>query len=43
MIRWHFGLGKAKIVERLELHWPDGRLQVLEQVIVDRYLPSKTG
>jgi hypothetical protein len=35
--RLHFGLGAARLVERLEVHWPSGR--------VDRYgdLPADTG
>ena len=41
--RMHFGLGKAKIVERLEIHWPDGRLQVLEKLTADRYLTIRQG
>lgn len=41
--RMHFGLGKAKIVQRLEIRWPDGSSQVLEQVAADRYLTIKQG
>jgi hypothetical protein len=41
--RIHFGLGKAKIVEHLEIHWPDGNIQVLEQVRADRYLTIRQG
>jgi ASPIC and UnbV len=36
-------LGKAKIVDRLEIHWPDGRLQVFEHVNADRYLTIRQG
>ncbi len=30
--RMHFGLGKAEKVDRLEVRWPSGRVQVLEGV-----------
>lgn len=31
-----FGLGQADAVERLEVHWPDGTVQTLEGLEVDR-------
>ena len=34
----HLGLGAAKCVERLEVRWPSGKVQVLEDVAVDRLL-----
>lgn len=34
----HFGLGAVTRLERLEVRWPGGRLQVLEDVAVDRVL-----
>jgi enediyne biosynthesis protein E4 len=36
--RLHFGLGPAKSVKRLEIRWPSGARQVLEDVAADRYL-----
>jgi hypothetical protein len=36
--RVHFGLGAAATVDRLEITWPDGRTQTLEQVAADRVL-----
>ena len=36
--RVHFGLGGESRVERLEVTWPGGRVQVLENVGVDRIL-----
>ncbi len=36
--RLHFGLGEATIVERLEVTWPDGHMQVLENVATDQIL-----
>ncbi len=35
-LRLHFGLGHANRVERLEVHWPSGRVQVLKDIAVDR-------
>ncbi|TAJ08612.1 MAG: CRTAC1 family protein [Planctomycetota bacterium] len=34
----HFGLGAAAVVDELEVVWPDGRVQVLKSVPVDRAL-----
>ena len=36
--RVHFGLGGENRIEKLEITWPSGRLQVLENVTVDRIL-----
>jgi hypothetical protein len=36
--RIHFGLGPAAKVDKLTLHWPSGREQVLENLAVDRVL-----
>jgi hypothetical protein len=36
--RLHFGLGSASVVERLEIRWPSGVEQVLEQVPVNQEL-----
>jgi hypothetical protein len=41
--RLHFGLGKVEIVQHLEIHWPDGCKQVLEQIPVDQYLTIRQG
>ncbi|HUO32506.1 MAG TPA: FG-GAP-like repeat-containing protein [Bryobacteraceae bacterium] len=35
----HFGLGAAQRIDRLEVDWPSGTKQVLEDLPVDRYLP----
>jgi enediyne biosynthesis protein E4 len=32
----HFGLGPAKVVDRLEVRWPSGRTSRMEQVAVDQ-------
>jgi tetratricopeptide (TPR) repeat protein len=36
--RLHFGLGDHAVVELLEIRWPDGGLQYLEDVAADRIL-----
>jgi len=36
--RVHFGLGTAKVIERLEIRWPSGVVDVMENVPVDRLL-----
>jgi hypothetical protein len=36
--RLHFGLGAAKTVDKLIVHWPSGREQTLENLTVDRVL-----
>jgi hypothetical protein len=37
-IRLHVGLGSARSIDRLEVYWPGGAQQVLENVAVDRIL-----
>jgi hypothetical protein len=39
--RAHFGLGRARRVDSLEVLWPDGRYQLLTNVDVDRLLIVK--
>jgi hypothetical protein len=36
--RLHFGLGPARIAERVEVEWPDGSRTVLEDVDLNRFL-----
>jgi hypothetical protein len=36
--RVHFGLGSSARVDRIEIHWPSGRQQVMENVNADRIL-----
>jgi hypothetical protein len=36
--RVHFGLGPASKIDKVVLHWPSGKEQVLENVAVDRVL-----
>ena len=41
--REHFGLGRAKRVDSLEVIWPDGRYQLLTNLAVDRIVTLKQG
>jgi len=36
--RLHFGLGAAANIDKLLVHWPSGREQVLTNLTVDRVL-----
>jgi enediyne biosynthesis protein E4 len=36
--RVHFGLGKARVIDKIELSWPTGVKQVLTNVSADRVL-----
>jgi len=37
-VRVHFGLGEAAVVDRVEVRWPGGRVDVLKDVSPDRVL-----
>ena len=39
--RVHFGLGDAASLDRVEIQWPDGQRQVVEDLSVDRFLEIK--
>jgi hypothetical protein len=39
--RMHFGLAKNEIVARIEIKWPSGKLQILENVKVNQILTVK--
>ena len=39
----HFGLGPATTVDRVEIRWPSGTLQVLEKVPADQVLTVREG
>ena len=41
--RIHFGLGKKTKVDKLEIHWLDGQVQVFEDLAVDRYITIRQG
>jgi hypothetical protein len=36
--RVHFGLGKAPVVERIQIKWPSGTVQTLTNIPVDQIL-----
>jgi len=38
----HFGLGTASIIDKLEIRWPDGTVQILLDVPVDKYITINT-
>jgi hypothetical protein len=40
-IRLHFGLGAAKVIQRIEILWPSGTKQVLTDVPVNQMLTVK--
>jgi hypothetical protein len=40
-LRLHFGLGSATKVDRVEIAWPGGKRQVLENQLADRVLKIK--
>ncbi len=42
-LRLHFGLGAEERVERIEVHWPSGRMQVLSDVQADRVVVLEEG
>jgi enediyne biosynthesis protein E4 len=42
-LRLHFGLGNATRVERLEVHWPSGKTDVVSGQPADRILTVKEG
>ena len=42
-LRLHFGLGKAKKIDRMEVHWPSGRNDVIADAPMDRILTVKEG
>jgi len=39
--RLHFGLGRATVVDKIEIRWPSGAVQTLQNVAVDRILKVK--
>jgi hypothetical protein len=36
--RMHFGLGAVTAVDKITIHWPDGRNQVVEKPALDRVI-----
>ncbi|MGH9628246.1 MAG: CRTAC1 family protein [Bryobacteraceae bacterium] len=42
-LRLHFGLGAASIIDRIEIRWPDGGLEVLEKVAANQSIWIREG
>src|SRR4051812_9311967 len=42
-LRVHFGLGAASEIDKLEIHWPSGKIEVLNKPPVDRILTVVEG
>jgi hypothetical protein len=42
-LRLHFGLGDQKILEKAEVLWPDGKVEVLENLAADRFYVLREG
>jgi len=42
-LRLHFGLGTATKIDRIEVHWPSGTLDKLENVPLDRFVTLEEG
>ena len=36
-LRIHFGLGSAKKVDRVEIHWPSGKVETLRELAADKF------
>ena len=39
--RMHFGLAKNNMVEKIEIKWPSGKIQILENIKVNQILTVK--
>ena len=42
-LRQHFGLGAGTRAERLEVHWPSGRVDVVQDLPVDHIVSVREG
>ena len=42
-MRLHFGLGSAATAERLEVQWPSGQTEVIQNVAANQILTMKEG
>jgi hypothetical protein len=41
--RLHFGLGSSSHIDKLEIHWPDGKSQIFQDVAADRFYRISEG
>ena len=42
-LRLHFGLGDRSRIDRLEIRWPGGQVEVIDPVPVDRHIAVQEG
>jgi hypothetical protein len=42
-LRLHFGLGTATAAERLEVQWPNGKTEVVQNVAANQIITLKEG
>jgi hypothetical protein len=42
-LRAHFGLGRAERAERLEIRWPDGSIEVVENLAANHLVTVQQG
>jgi enediyne biosynthesis protein E4 len=42
-LRIHFGLGQSTVVDRLEIRWPNGELEILRNIGVDQIVEIEEG
>jgi enediyne biosynthesis protein E4 len=42
-LRQHFGLGSSTTVDKVEIHWPDGKQETVALTSVDRYFAIEEG
>jgi enediyne biosynthesis protein E4 len=41
--RLHFGLGRHKVVERIEIRWPGGQIEVIKEIAANQIVTIKEG
>jgi hypothetical protein len=42
-LRQHFGLGSARVADRIEVVWPDGRIEILQNVAANQIITIREG
>ena len=42
-LRQHFGLGKAGKVESVEIRWPSGKIEVVKELVANKFYSIKEG
>ncbi|MBD1259025.1 CRTAC1 family protein [Maribacter polysiphoniae] len=41
--RTHFGLGKSSSIKELEIKWPDGKIEIIKNIVPNQYLTIAQG